>query len=256
LIDVGGRVYRLQCEPPSGSAPQPGRICAELRRSPNLLVGGPGIDHSCPPAEYTVFRISGTYRGYPIHAVFPPTNCAWVPGQDDAAGTWTYLMHGSGSGEPESRFASLRVSAAKVAGGRLEELRVKTRTLTRERRAALAAGRLRLTPGAPPDQLALAALRAQLKYASLEGPKIAHAVLYSTTAQHVDRAVGEGGQPGFDPPVYLVVNRFAYRDWRGRKHVAEGCWWAEYNARTLELGGDGGSECLDVRSLGSPVKVL
>ena len=68
--------------------------------------------------------------------------------------------------------------------------------------------------------------------------------------------MGAGGPPGYDPPVYFVVNRYAYRDWRGRKHEADGCWYAQYDARTLELGADGGSGCLDVRSLGPPVKLF
>ena len=255
LIDVSGRVYRLQCGPADGTVPQPGRICAELRRSPNLLVGGTAIDHSCPANDRAWFRIAGTYRGRRVDAMFPPSSCAWVPGQGDGAGIWTYLMHGAGNGEPESTFASLRVTASRTAGGS-ENLRLEARKLARQRRAALAAGTLRVKRGSPPDTLTLAVLRAQLRYASAHGPEIAHALLYSTTERRVDRATGVAGPPGFDPPVYVVVNRYAYRDWRGRKHVAAGCWWAQYDARTLDLGADGGSDCLDVRSLGPPVKLL
>jgi hypothetical protein len=182
LIATGGRVYRLQCDPAGGTAPRPERICAELRRSPNLLVGGPAIDHSCPPAAYTTFRIAGTYRGHRVDAIFPPSSCAWVPGQGDGAGEWTYLMHGAGTGEPESNFASLRVSSSK-GGAKLEKLRLEARRLLRKRRAALAAGTLRFRPGAPPDALAIAALRAQGKYASSRGPEITQAFVYSTTAK-------------------------------------------------------------------------
>jgi hypothetical protein len=114
---LGTHAYRLECQPPGGNAPHPPALCAELRREPKLVVGGPGLALSCPglgpgPAADETFRVSGTYRGHAVDAT-SSTGCGyWVPGQDDGDSEWSYLMDDRGDGVAERDLGPVRVTAA------------------------------------------------------------------------------------------------------------------------------------------------
>ncbi|MGB2874631.1 MAG: hypothetical protein WBB76_04065 [Gaiellaceae bacterium] len=222
----GTRSYRLECGPPAGTVPNPATICRELGRQPNLLVGGHGFDHSCPSADYQAFRVSGTYRGYPIDATFPPPTCGWVPGQAGAPAEWSYLMDHAGPGVAEHELGSAALSADARAHRRTllrraKELWKEARRLSRQRLTALAAGRFQLVPGQPPDQFARRFFRDELEAGSLpDGPFPAEVRLYSTTRRRTG-SVGGSGDLTSSPhqPVYVLIARFAYRDYTGRRLV-------------------------------------
>lgn len=88
--------FTLRCDPPGGSAPQPASICAELRRSPEMLARGRALRNSCPGGDVTrEVRVKGRYRGRPVDAGFSIGGCAIVVGQGAAPAIWWYLMRGS-----------------------------------------------------------------------------------------------------------------------------------------------------------------
>jgi hypothetical protein len=257
----GVRAYRLECGPPRGTAPHPSRICADLHRSPNLLVGGPWLDHSCPGSDYMAFRVSGTYTGHAIDATFPPPSCAWAPGQGDAADEWTYLMHAAGPGEKERELGSPPLSSAERAHRRarlrkLPGLVHTARGLAQERLRALREGDLALRRGLPPDSLARRVLELQLAADQMPlRPPVADERVYSTTLGRV-----EGWRGVLVPDgkrlVYLVVMHFAYRDYRGHKHRDPAAFYREVDARTLEAVGGGGADGMDLSHFGPPVELL
>jgi len=253
------QAYRLECDPAAGTAPHPGTICTELRREPKLLVGGGAIDHSCPGPAGEAFRVSGTYRGYPIDATFPPSSCAWVPGQDDAGGDWSYLMDDRGRGVAEHDLGSAPVTAALRKRNRENAARVRRltrleRELTRARLAAIAAGRVDVSSGAGPDRAALAILKNRVASAGPPNfPEAFDARVYSTTRRRAEAALGTGRdftRP--DGPIYVVLVRYAYRDYQGRRHRDDLPWSSLLDARTLqtEVFGEGGG---NVHQLGRPV---
>jgi hypothetical protein len=265
-IEVGGtdgvRAYSLECDPAGGDAPHPRSLCSALRREPKLLVGGRGVSHSCPsrPGGGEAFRVSGTYRGYRIDSIFPPPECTWVPGQDDAAGAWSYLMDDAGPGRLERDFAASPASAAERArrrerSRRVQSLQERDRRLRRVRLAALEAGRLRLRPGQFPDPYAQSVIRDFVAGGELvEGPTPARARVYATTRRRAERQLGYSTTRR-DGPVYLLLVQYSYRDYRGRSHLAEGGTWSLIDARTLE-GTDGGlGPALPSVRLGRPMQL-
>jgi len=145
----GTRAYSLRCAPPGGTAPRPAAICAQLRREPDMLVGGPAIEHSCPPAAGSPegFRVSGRYRGYPVDASFSSTECGWVPGQRGAYVTWYISMRGAGPGVHEREVGSAappRAGVTRDRARRAAELQHEARQFIRKRTKALADGTLQL----------------------------------------------------------------------------------------------------------------
>jgi hypothetical protein len=241
----GVRAYRLTCAPAGGTAPHPAAICAELRKEPKLLVGGWGISHSCPSGNDEAFRVSGRYRGYAIDATFPPSACAFVPGQDDAAGVWSYLLDDAGPGVAEREFGHARPTEADRERARaLIELRGRTRRLRAERLLALKTGKLEL--GTAPDKTALDFLRDS----SRTGPEPFDAQIYTTTRGKLGAEFRFGSRP--DTKVYVLVLHYAYRDYTGRRHRADDPAFSVYDAQTLEVT-DFGYPAPPLRRLGAPV---
>jgi hypothetical protein len=225
---TGVRAYALRCGPARGTAPRPDRICAYLRENPSLLVGGPELDHSCPAQPGRIFRVSGTYRGHPIDATFASTACGFVPGQRGGWADWTFLMAGAGPGTREQALASAPVDRAKRREQvrRAKRLRRDLRRLKRRRGQLIANGTLEMVPGSPPDSLTRLILREELEMESLlEGTSPGQVRLYSTAGGPKERS---------DQPVYVVVVRYAYRDYTGRKHVDPTALAATMEARTLQ----------------------
>ncbi len=255
----GVRAYRLTCDPAGGTAPHPVAICAELRREPKLLVGGPAFDHSCPSGAYESFRVSGSYRGYAIEATFPPSTCGWVPGQGDAADSWSQLLDDAGAGVAERELGTPRVTPAErkrnVANTALVlRTQRQDRRLARERRAAIEAGRLRITPRGRPDRVALAVLRYETFGGELlDQPHAFDARVYSSLRRTTEKSLGWQRDPTrADGPVYVLEVHYEYRDYKGRRHRDDqAASWSVFDARSLEYegGGNGGS----ARLLGRPV---
>ncbi len=248
-VGHGGAVsaYDLKCGPPGGSAPDPAGICKALARRPELLVGGPGIWHSCPPGTGgTRVWVRGTYRGYAVDAPFADTTCGWIPGQDDGLGEWLSYMVGAGPGRRESRFAPLRPrrKSTREELRTAEHLRREARRLIRRRQRARQIGM---------DAAALRVIRDLAQSGALfDGPPLAEVDVYATTRKRGARALGEVPF-GPDGPVFVVVYHYAYLDYAGRRHRAhDGGSVAMLDARTLETM-EWGAGAPNLRALGSPV---
>jgi hypothetical protein len=232
-----GRAYSLRCDPASGTAPHPRRICAALRRYPNLLVGGPGIDHSCPASD--AFRVTGVYRSYPIDATFSP--CLWVPGQGGVGPTWSELLANAGDGESASDPFPAHPLSRSERTRRLERVRRVPQLhraelrLQRQRAAQRASGKLHLVSAGRPDALALAYLRDLTAGAGLpDGPCPAIARVYSTTQRKVERLFALR-TPERNRPLYVLVFSYAYRDYTGKWHLAAGATYSVVDAETLHV---------------------
>lgn len=235
---LGARAYELRCDPAGGTAPHPERICDALRRHGNLLVGGPGIGHSCPGPEGT--SVAGKYRGYRIHASF--SNCAWIPGQGDAGARWFHLLEGGARTNPSStaRAASAppRESPEEVVlrhklTRRAERLRLHVAQLARERRAAIKSGKLHVVEGQKPDALTLAILRGFAVGVGLpHGPFPVESRVYSTRRRKAEALIG-GAIVDSNPQVYLIVLRFDYADYTGTDHRAPGAMTITLDAKSL-----------------------
>jgi hypothetical protein len=241
--DTGVHAYRLQCDPASGSAPDPRAICAQLARSPELLVGGPAVEGPCGPGlqrpGFVSFRISGRYRGYAIDASFS-MNCA-VPGQKQGFTTWWALTSGvaPSNGVAENQLASSTVDRAVVQSRHAQGLRLRAeiRALLARRRLALAAGAIRV---GGLDSVQLRIMRDRLELHTLpEGLELADAAIYSTTAAKAARASGSP-PPIYRPgrPLYVAEVQFAYRDYAGHRHRDTTAWWVSFDGPTL-VGGYG-----------------
>jgi hypothetical protein len=258
----GVRAYTLRCAPPGGTAPQPAAICSQLRREPDMLVGGPPIDHSCPAAGGSSegFRVSGTYRGYPVDASFSSTECGWVPGQGGAYITWYISMRGAGSGVHEREVGSAAPPKAGVTrerARRAAELEHEARQLIRKRTKALADGTLRLRPGGPPDPLARRILR---DYVEAEGPRggpvPGAARLYSTTRKRAAVAGAASLPSNAKQPVYVLDVRYAYRDYMGHRHLdPSGGVATTLDPATLATTDVGYGTPWDLKGLGRPIRL-
>lgn len=106
------------------------------------------------------------------------------------------------------------------------------------------------------ERIPFRVFREQLETQELAGrPRVARAVVYRTTQRAGERILGFA-EPIQDRPIYLLVFRYAYRDYRGRIRLADdGATWALYDRRTLRSTG-GGLGHLDpqkLRGLGAPV---
>jgi hypothetical protein len=234
--DAGVRSYRLECDPAAGTAPDPGAICSELRRDPKLLVGGLPIEHSCPPFDSETFRVSGTYRGYSIDATVPPGQCEWVPGQEGANASWSRLMRNAGPGvseRPAKSSPSISARSRKLH----DRLWTRAGRLRRERLAAIRSGALVVRPGQL-DPLGLAFMRTLVRFEALGGPEILSGRVYSARRGRVERQL-EFSTSRSGEPVYLLVLRYAFRDYTGRRHPADGGTWAIYDGQTLESTDEG-----------------
>jgi len=222
--DLGVHAWRLKCNPPSGTAPAPKAICGKLRRSPELLAGGPNLGGSpCEPQSWPAFHVSGRYRGYPIEATFG-RDCD-VLGQKDAYSTWWSLMNGAaGSGVAEQQFTAAVTTHAEQKQRSREEakalrLRAELHALLARRKAALAAGTFKAFSLEPLD---VRIIRDRLELMSLnQGALLASARVYAATRGSLARAFG-APPPTFmsKAPVYEVAVRFAYRDYTGRRRLA------------------------------------
>jgi hypothetical protein len=238
---TSGRTYTLRCDPADGTAPQPRRICAALHRHPNLLVGGPGVDHTCPLSD--ALRVAGTYRGYRIAASFSP--CLWVPGQGGRGPTWSELLKGAADGQPATDpFPRPRLSNAERAqraarAKRLPRLYRDELRLRRRRAVELANGTLRVVSGQKPDALALAYLRDLAAGVGLpDGPYPATAHVHSTTLRRVERIFGFA-TPEANSPVYVLVLGFDYRDYIGKRRSGGGATYSIIDAERLSFRGFG-----------------
>lgn len=236
-----GRAYELRCDPARGTAPHPRLICAALRQHSNLLVGGPGLDHSCPSSP--VLRVTGTYRDFPVDASFSP--CRWVPGQDGEGPGWSDLLAGATGGKPIGNpFTMPRLSKAERARRRarlqrLPALHKDELRLQRKRASQLASGALDVVAGQKPDAVALAYLRDLARGVGLpDGPYPTSARIYSTTRRRAEGVLGFRTKT-VNAPVYVLVLGFDYRDYAGRRHANGGALYWIVDAATL-AGADGG----------------
>jgi hypothetical protein len=205
---TGVRAYRLRCDPGRGTAPHPGEICRVLARHANLLVGGPGLGHSCPSSFGTM--VTGRYKSHSVNAFFGI--CAWVPGQGNGLDEWGRLLVSANRTAPTTvhfRWIAEHISARELARRQKRlrlaaRLRAESAKLVHHRAAALAAGRLHPAPGKP-DALTLHILRNFAMEVGLpDGPFPAEARVYS------------------DRRRYLLVLKFDYVDYTGAKHRAAG----------------------------------
>ncbi len=83
----GPERYRLRCDPPSGTLPHPQAACAAIAGEPELVLAGPGVDHSCP-AGVSGVRVRGEYLGQHVDVGFSP--CSSQPG--DPLERWLSLL--------------------------------------------------------------------------------------------------------------------------------------------------------------------
>jgi len=93
-----------------------------------------------------------------------------------------------------------------------------------------------LVPGRAPDALTQRILREQVELEGLpNGPFPGDARVYSTTRRRTGSVGGTRGLPGGrDEPVYLVVVRYAYRDYTGQTRLESSALAGVLEARTLE----------------------
>jgi hypothetical protein len=80
--------YRLNCDPASGTLPDPGAACSAIAADPQLVLSGPGIDHSCPAFEPAI-EVRGSYQGQQVDVGFSP--CLSSP-DNDAIIRWLALL--------------------------------------------------------------------------------------------------------------------------------------------------------------------
>jgi hypothetical protein len=73
----GTESYSLRCDPTSGTLPHAGAACAAIAKGPELVLAGPGRDHSCPEGLSSV-RVRGNYLGRHVDVGFSP--CVSRPG--------------------------------------------------------------------------------------------------------------------------------------------------------------------------------
>lgn len=242
-IQSGDSAYDLSCDPPRGTVADPPAVCHALAREPELLVGGPGIEHSCPQApSQKVVGVRGQYRGYDVAAVFTDDSCGWTPGQNGAHAEWLFLLHGSGPGR---RVTTSPSTPPHIEARRARALRRAVRKLVQQRKASLDT---RL------DDLALKIIRGHARLGVLEGgPLVAREEVFRAPRRKLERLLGyRSSEP--DRPVLFVVTRYAYRDYAGRKHVAtDGLSWAILDARTLDLTDFGLGGLPSLPKLGRPV---
>ncbi|MGA2165652.1 MAG: hypothetical protein ABSH36_14465 [Solirubrobacteraceae bacterium] len=83
----GPERYSLRCDPASGTLPHAGVACEAIAREPELVLAGPGQDHSCP-AGVSAVRVRGEYLGQYVDVDFSP--CASQPG--DPLERWLSLL--------------------------------------------------------------------------------------------------------------------------------------------------------------------
>jgi len=83
----GTETYRLNCDPVSGTLPDPAAACSAISNDPQLVLSGPGTDHSCPAFTPGV-EVRGTYDGQQVDVGF--SGC--LSGQDDSIGRWIALL--------------------------------------------------------------------------------------------------------------------------------------------------------------------
>jgi hypothetical protein len=99
--DSGVRSYRLECEPAGGTARNAPAMCKALRRQPDMrararyITCGPGAD----PRAVEMIRVTGSYRGTPVHSSFQGVCVA----DNDGYGEWSDLLYDAGPGSPQSR---------------------------------------------------------------------------------------------------------------------------------------------------------
>ena len=255
----GARVYRLTCSPAGGTVRRPRAICQALGRNPSLLVGGGGLDHSCPASDVAAYRVSGSYRGHPVDATFGTPSCGWVPGQGDAYAEWASLLTNPGRGVAEREFAPVRLTAPQRARRheryvRRDNLSRAAQRLSRRRQARLVAGTVRLVAGTPPDALARRVLAQRLEAGSLpNGPFPGSVKVYSTTR-------GQAGSVGAAndltrsraEPIYVLLVRFSYRDYEGRRHLDPRSLAVVMDARTLDVTDIADGSNWNQSRLGSP----
>lgn len=245
-IQQGQSAHDLRCDPPGGSVADPAAVCRALAREPELLVGGPAIEHSCPgsPVSPKIVGVRGQYRGYPVRAVFASDSCGWVPGQGGALAEWTFLLHGSGPGRRVTTAPSS--SPVHVDAEKVRALRRTLRHLVERRKAS---GDTRL------NDLALTIIRTQDQFAMAYGtsPLVARDEVFRAPRRELEALLGyRSSEP--DRPVFLVVSHYAYRDYAGRKHIAtDGLSWVILNPRTLQVTDFGLGGLPSLRSLGRPV---
>lgn len=250
-----GRASSLRCDPAGGTAPHPQLTCAALRQHPNLLVGGPGLDHSCPSAQ--AVRVRGIYRGYRIDASFSP--CVWVPGQGGRGPRWGELLAGATGGEAVGDpFTSPRLSKAervrrRARLARLPRLSTDERQLHQARATQVANGTPDVVPGQKPNALALAYMRDLARGVGLpDGPYPASAHIYSTMLRRAERLFGFA-TPRRNTPVYVLVLSFDYRDYTGRRQANGGAIYSILDAATLDGGDGGGLGTSGFRGLGPSI---
>ncbi|MGZ4438832.1 MAG: hypothetical protein ACXVFC_01670 [Gaiellaceae bacterium] len=257
----GVSAYTLRCAPPGGTAPRPVEICSQLRREPDMLVGGPAIEHSCPPEGGSPegFRVSGTYRGYPVDASFSSTECGWVPGQGSGYVTWDTSMRGAGPGvhERELSVAPTKAREAQARARRAQKLRLEAQQLTRKRTKALADGTLRLQPGGPPDPLAREILCDYVQAEGLAGGPVPGAArIYWTTRKRASVAGAASLPSNAKQPVYVLDVRYAYRDYMGHEHLdPSGGVATTLDPSTLTTTDVGYGTLWDLPGLGRPIRL-
>jgi hypothetical protein len=255
----GARSYELTCDPDGGTLRQPDAICRALRRNPSLLVGGRGLDHTCP-GPTPAYRVSGSYRGYSVDAILGTPSCGWVPGQGDAYDQWVSLLTHRGRGVAESDFAPVVLTAAQrgrrhEAYVRRGHLRLAAHRLTLRRKAQIEGGTLRFVAGAPPDALARQAITQQLEAASLpDGPFPGSVKVYSTTRGGAG-AVGADLTRSRTEPVYVLMVRYSYRDYEGHRHLDPRSLAVVMDARTLDTTDIGDGSEWSQPKLGSPIRL-
>jgi hypothetical protein len=222
--DAGGaHAYRLTCTPAGGTVRQPQAICRALARNPSLLVGGRGLDHTCP-GPTPAYRVSGSFQGHDVDATFGTPSCGWVPGQGDAYDRWASLLTHPGRGVAEDEFAPVALTSAErarrhAAFVRRDRLARAAHRLELRRQARITAGTLRLVTGAPPDALARSVITQSLQAASLpDGPFPGRVEVYSTIRGRAG-AVAADLTRSRTEPVYVLVVRYSYRDYEGRRHL-------------------------------------
>jgi hypothetical protein len=74
----GPERYSLRCDPASGTLPNPRAACAAIAKTPELVLAGPGRNHSCPEGVSSV-SVRGDYRGQSVDVDFSP--CTSRPGE-------------------------------------------------------------------------------------------------------------------------------------------------------------------------------
>jgi hypothetical protein len=83
----GPERYSLRCDPASGTLPHAGAACAAIAKEPELVLAGPGRNHSCP-AGLPGVTVRGDYLGRHVEVGF--SACASRPG--DLVERWSSLL--------------------------------------------------------------------------------------------------------------------------------------------------------------------